>query len=141
MCVCTQYEVLFYLLFSKRIALGLRGYEYVTSVVGHISCSLKVWNDSSVLFCTLPEEGGLIGSIVVSKIFRMEARLHLQPQSCYSLLPYELHDQHVCAQLQGFWTSDSRSMQPCQIAQLFLCPHLHHLARIALAIALESGIS
>jgi len=47
----------------------------------------------------------------------------------------EFHHKHMHAQLDWSWHIQPCRLEPSQVAQLLLCPHLDHLAGIAAAVA------
>mmetsp|Transcript_25722 Transcript_25722/g.69802 ORF Transcript_25722/g.69802 Transcript_25722/m.69802 type:complete len:458 (+) Transcript_25722:461-1834(+) len=58
-----------------------------------------------------------------------------KPRRRHTILSNEFHDQHVHAQLNGGRHVQACGLEPCQVAQLLLSPHLDHLARVAAAVA------
>lgn len=52
----------------------------------------------------------------------------------------ELHDQHVHLEGERLGAADAGRVQARQVAQLLLRPHLHHLPRVALAVAVAESV-
>ena len=64
-----------------------------------------------------------------------QAAAHLQAGRRDSLRPHKLHDEHMHAQMHGPRAADAGRLEAGQVPELLLRPQLHHLPRIALAVA------